>query len=286
MIIDMSMPDSTNHNVTDISDRLTANTSDETAKLEQFANTYLEDIRHAYNAREIHYTGRRNEEQSLIAGLLGDEADLYFDGATTTLFSLSEDGLGFTGNIIEPVRLEPVLQHALNGDGFEKLQEMKSAFRQVVVAIGIASLRMERDQTPTISGSQMVSMFELDHPKQLAVLNAIFSDFQELNTLRFGAKGSGLMRTLQLDPFAEDTKYQVDRDVIPKRQQREHLLDTPYREIHHQSEIPAVHVSGKMSPAEYRKLRQQFRDIDKSLFDKIVGFHQGARKYLEEQFSH
>ncbi len=242
---------------------------------------YLNTIRQAYQEEQIHYTGRRSEEQQTVAQLLSEEAEGFIDGGAR-LMAIGHP-IGVEGDVAEYIGTE------LGEEYREKFLDMRGAFSQLYVAMGIASLRMERDDVHTSTGQTVHSLIELPDEDRKSILEQLFADFQDLNLLRYGAKGSGIPKKIfiEYDEYGAEVYHETDKDLkLNPRRLWQGMLAKKYREeiAEDDDSIPAVHVAGKMSPDEYRRLRKSYPDMQKDKFDTITGLSQNARQKLYKHY--
>lgn len=239
------------------------------------ADQYIDTVRNAYRHGVITYVGKRNEDQQLIAELISDEANQYLDMQASS-------ALSFSGvSVANPHESNQIAADLLDEQDAESYKEMRDSFRQVAVAIAIATERGEgRHDT---KGRKINSLIGLSDEDRVKFYDSLFSDFQDLNALRFGASGSGVRETRFVGlPDEETNEYQtifVDPDKqTPERASGSRLVKGYREEMMGRWLITAA---GKLSPSEYMSLRKEFPETDKSDFDRIVSSSRDAEAALE-----
>lgn len=224
------------------------------------ANDYINVVRNEYRVGHGEYRGRRNPEQQIIAEVTSDEADQLVDG-----FTLSVLALGGLAQIPHDADEYSIGNHTWS--------DFKSEYRRLLVGFAVMTNRLERDGHGVASYSEMT---EQDRHKVASIL---FSDFMLHNSLRFGVETSGVHRSKRVDN--EDGGIDVvyfDKDAA--RSDREIERNMAHRSY---TTGPATHPAGKLSPSEYKRLRREFPEEEKDMFDQIIGFSRHAAEALRER---
>lgn len=243
------------------------------------AKDYLAQVREAYQDNILKYEGRRSEDQAVIAECLSDEADEHIN-----------IGLAAFSNMKSPLppteaRIEKHISSQEEGERyFEIFNQMKAAFRQVYVAIGISTMRAEEGNIVDTDKKPIRSLWGLSNEERIEVMQQLFNDFQEHNALQFGAIGSGAKKRVMHGELDEDGNYvyvEVDRDKVSIDRLLGVMATTPYTygTIGHS---PLVHTAGKLSPADRNSLRREYPDVPKDVFDRLVNSHRDPGKKLAE----
>lgn len=226
----------------------------------QQAEQYIQSVREHYRADHGEYRGRRNPEQQAIAEMTADEARLLFDGAVAGILAL-------TSGVELPPDYE---EHERAGHTWA---QFRGEYERLMAGFGVLTNRLNRD------GYEVPSYIELSDADRIKVASAMFGDFLEHNGLWFGATGSGVKRSSRR--HTDDGEVEVvisDKDKAKNDREIEKNMRT--REY---SSGVATHVAGKMSPAEYVKLRKAYPEMDKDEFDRAVGFYTNAKEEFEER---
>lgn len=246
---------------------------------------YLETVFSLYREDKADYRGRRDEDQQFIAEYAAEEADEFFDQALLGVLALRNTLTPDKKLFIKP---DEQAEREITLGNFEdgaSLQDMRSAWRQLWVGFNILTNRLHRDSSEfTSAGNKEVfSMVEADKE---AVKQELFGNFQELNALRFGAKGSGVHRNrwdINLDS-GEPEKIRVDADKarynkdIANNAARRGYTVKPRKEGHQ----GAIHPAGKMKPEEFTALRRQYPEVDMDKFARDAAYLKDIAKYYEE----
>jgi hypothetical protein len=250
---------------------------------------YLETVVGLYRESDGDYRGRRNEDQQLIAEYASEEADEYFDGALLGTLSLARI---MNLSLIVPTVPEEDAQRQITlgdlADG-ESLHEMRSAWRQLWVGMNVITNRLKRD-SEIFNAQGYPELFEMSEPNKKAFIDKLFGNFQELNALRFGAKGSGVRRTKlipDIDGGGEPERVKFDPDVAKTLGGiANNAARRKYRVKHNANDEeagPAIHAAGKLTPEEFIELRKEFpeEDMDRFAFD-VAYSKDAALKYRGE----
>lgn len=231
----------------------------------QQARELVNRVRELYRDDRGSYAGRRDENQALIAEVAGDEARLIVDGALTLGAAAVPMGVY---NAAKPL---PVDYEDREYAGV-KWSEFRSEFERLLVGFGVLTNRLHN------KGEAIPSYLEMDDRKRHMIASVLFTDFLEHNALRTGAEGSGAMRSRRR--YTEDggVEYIVhDKDVASsEREIRQNIADRGYH-----SGV-AMHAAGKISPADYRRLRNQYSEVPKDQFDMAASFYRDFEQYLAE----
>jgi len=245
------------------------------------AHDYIDSVRDAYRHGNITYVGTRNEDQQLIAGLIADEVNQYLDLQTSAVLSMS--GV----EIKNPYEGTIVAEDMLDSEDRKSYSEMRDAFRQLTVAIAIATERAERDGKRDTHGNRITSLLGLSDESRVAFYDALFSDFQELNALRFGAAGSGVKQHRLIGAPDPDTNEYQTVEVDPDKQDLTRVVGSRrakgYRENMMKDGRWLISAAGKVSPNEYIALRKEFPEVDKSEFDRVISSSRNAEAVLVGQ---
>mgnify|MGYP005615927129 CR=1 FL=1 len=229
------------------------------------AHAYLETIREHYLADHSDYRGTRNEEQSLIAELTSDEAQLLVDGVAAGVLAL--------GGATMPDNYETSVSKA-----DYKWEDFRREFERVLVGIGVISHRLNRD------AYGVKSYADMNAHDRMQVASALFSDFLALNALRFGTDTAGLQKkkAVRFDTddggvetkiiVSEKDKAQTEAELVVNMNKRGY---TSTNNGH-----PTTHTAGKMSPETYTRLRKAYPEMEKDKFDDMVGFVKDAENAL------
>jgi len=222
------------------------------------AHAYVETVRGLYRDGEASYSGRRNGDQQIIAELAGEEARIIVDGAANLVSILTRTEL-------------PENYQDVNYAGI-KWSEFSGEFERLLVGFGVITNRIHRDH-PNVA-----DYLELEEPERLKAASVLFGDFLAHNALRFGVDGSGI-RQSAFGRSTEDGKVVRvvrDKDVVrSERELRENIVTRKY------SSGVSTHAAGKMSPADYVRLRREFPEVDKDQFDVAAGGYRSFEEYLE-----
>lgn len=113
--------------------------------------------------------------------------------------------------------------------------------------------------------------------------SVLLGDFLTHNALRFGTDSVGNPRSIHKrvhteDGGIEDVVHIVDADRA--RNDREIQRNIATRSF---TSGVATHPAGKISPADYRRLRKEYPEVDKDRFDYAISFCTDVFKFLEEQ---
>lgn len=233
----------------------------------QQAHDYVDLAREHYRNEHAAYKGTRNEEQQLIAELTSEEAHLLVDATALGVISVLHQGT------VEPPK---DYDHEVTKGDFN-WENFKDEFSRLLVGFAILTHRLERDGFGVPSYADMPA----DDRKKAA--SALFGDFLQHNAYRFGVDTAGLKTTTRKSKHTEDGGIEVVRTVIDKDEARndreivQNMLSRGY------STGVAAHAAGKISPAEYVRLRREFPEMNKDNFDRDVSFYSNARKQFESQ---
>lgn len=231
------------------------------------AHEYVESVRTHYRAGNGEYRGRRTEDQQLAAMVTADEARLILDGVaavTTTLVSngrkieIPEDGS------------EPIT-------GGYSWNQFRSEFMRLMVGFAVITHRLERDNF------NIKAYADLPGSDKTLVASVLLGDFLKHNALRFGVDSVGIKRSTYRTRHTEDggvEKIVVISDIDHAK--NEQTIERNIRERgFHSGE--SLHPAGKISPYAYRKLREEYPEMDKDAFDYAVSFYQDVYMQLAAQ---
>lgn len=228
---------------------------------------YIETARSFYRQGKAEYRGRRNPEQQAIAELTAEEAHLMVDGVALGFVALA------SGRTVEPpVDYETEVTKA----GFT-WDEFRGEFSRLLVGFAVMTNRLSRD-TPSFGRPAYI---ELPEEERQHVANNLFSDFLAHNALRFGVDASGVKGTIPKTHYTDDGDAIHERIIVDKdeaRSEREIAQNMVKRKY---NSGVATHPGGKISPAEYKKLRREFPEMPKDQFDDAVSFYTDVRHELE-----
>lgn len=253
-------------------------------------NEYLSEVFKLYRADEADYRGTRNEEQQFIAEYASEEADEHFDKLVLGIDAL-RSVVGGTPKDLAITDQKPEDDVRLGDfDEAVTLREMRDSWRQLWVGMNVLTNRLHRDNAE-FKHRRYPEIFEMSADNKDALIDQVFSNFQDLNALRFGAKGSGLMRTKRrFDEDMEPVEERFDKDKAQtERQLNENAAKRRYSATSKKSghEVrTAVHPAGKMTPEEFVGLRKQYPEVDMDRFAYDAAFLKDMAAFYAEQESH
>lgn len=223
---------------------------------------YIDSVRYLYRAGHGEYRGQRNEDQKMIAEIYGEEADNFIDTITTNTLELLNPN-------------EPAILPETTKLGKLTWAEYRASFRQLVVGFGIITNRLVREGK--LHEPELQDLPQEDSTK---VISQLFTDFQELNALRFGVSGSNIVRPRwRKNPKNHGKVERMPVDIDLATDDTEMTKLASERTYNEES---AIHTAGKMSAAEYITLRQFYNEVEKKKFDDIAGFAIDAAEKLEK----
>lgn len=251
---------------------------------------YLRTVFSLYRQDQADYRGRRNEDQQVIAEISAEEADEYFDQALLGLNALASRAKTSKDVFVLPATSAEEATYTLGNirDG-ASLKDMRDAWRQLWVGVNVLTNRLGRD-SEEFSRAGLREVVELDPTDQKALKDTLFSNFQDLNALRFGAAGSGIRRHRYVtDPDTmRPKKIQVDGDIAPSAAAlAENAQNRGYaakRSADHPT--TSLHAAGKMTPEEFVGLRQQYPEVAMDQFAHDASFLKHMAAYYEQSESH
>lgn len=221
------------------------------------ANEYVESVREHYRNEHGAYRGRRNPEQQIIAEITSDEAHRLVDGALLGMLSI-------WGSVDLPQDYEET------EIGNHTWRDFRSEFGRLLVGFAVLTNRLERD------GYDVFGYANLHEQDRMKAASVLLSDYMAHNALRFGVDTSGVMRSKRVpndDGYMDVVFYDIDM-AKHQREIERNIADKSF------SSGPATHPAGKISPAEYKRLRKEFPEVDKDKFDYIIGFYSDAGEAL------
>lgn len=231
----------------------------------QQAEDYVENVREHYRLEHGSYQGNRNEEQHLIAEVTADEARLIVDGVMAGMLAL--------GSTTLPSDYESEVEKG----GF-KWGQFRYEYEKLLVGFGVITNRLHKN------GYAVPEYSELGFEDRMKTASVLLSGFIKHNALRFGIDTSGVHKTERKrvydDIEGEMTTISsiVDKDKVKsERELHQNMSTRKYRSGE------AAHPVLKISPEEYQKLRKEFPEIDKDVFDQIISHYRNARNELESR---
>lgn len=231
------------------------------------AEHYIEAVRDHYRNEHGAYSGRRNEEQQLIAEVTTDEARTVVDGVLLGLYALS-------GNV--NVELTPELEESVEVGG-TTWKNYRGEFERLLVGFGVITNRLHRD------GFEVPSYADLRAEDRLKAASVLFSDFMRHNSLRFGIETAGLHRSQIKRRHTEDGEVAVSSVIYdPDRAQNDTEIQKNMRKRGYTTDV-AAHPALKISPEEYLRLRKEYPEIDKDDFDRDISFYINVRQRYEDR---
>jgi hypothetical protein len=169
---------------------------------------------------------------------------------------------------------------------------MRNAWRQLWVGLSILTHRLKRD-SEAFGQTGFPELFEMSEVNKSRVIGTLFNNFQELNALRFGVKGSGVRRTHRehnddggMDAYTYDKDLALDKKKLIRddRVVAENAARRGYTAKRDKSQaLGAVHPAGKMFPEEFTKLRRRFAEVDMDDFAQDVAFLKNVAEYYQRE---
>ena len=226
------------------------------------ASDYMESVRAHYRAGHGNYSGRRNEEQQIIAEITADEARTIVDGVAVGL-------LAVTGAEISEDYEESVTM------GGHAWKDFRGEFERLLVGVGVLTNRLERD------GYDVKGYADMGVGDRMKVASVLFSDFLTHNALRFGTETVGIHKSVRKTVHTEDGGIEHQVKIVDKdKPQSKHELERNMKKRGFATDVSA-HPAGKISPAKYRELRRAYPEMDKDAFDRDISFY----KNVEAEFA-
>ena len=248
-------------------------------------NDYIETVLNLYRQDEGDYRGRRaGGDQELIAELSTEEADEYFDTVIIGLTGISR-AVGHTKNpFVKPSEAGEADVRLGKLDDSVSLKDMRASWRQLWTGFSVLTHRLKRDSTE-FQQTGLPELFFMDGDNKALLMSKMFSNFQDLNALRFGVQGSNVMRNRWVadEITGRPVKKRVDADIAPDAATvAQNAATRHYNAITGKGDdaIMAVHAAGKMTPKEFKALRRLYPEVDMDRFA-----HDAARsKYLAKHY--
>lgn len=248
---------------------------------------YLHTVIDLYRQDEADYRGRRNEDQELIAELAAEEADEYFDKALISVMDFHKlANPGVRSEVVVKPDEATEAEITLGGlkDGVS-LRDMRNSWRQLWVGMSVITNRLKRDSSE-FQTSGLQELFDMDGKNKGHVMDSLFSNFQDLNALRFGAKGSGVQRTKIIPNMdgGEPRRVRVDADKAETDiGVANNAARRKYNATREDSRGPgAMHPAGKMFPEEFTQLRKEHPQVDMEHFAHDVAYMKNVGQFYEE----
>ncbi len=231
------------------------------------AEQYIETVREHYRNEHGAYSGRRNEEQQLIAEVTADEARTIADGVLLGLYALS-------GNV--DIEMTPELEENVQVGGY-KWKDYRGEFERLLVGFGVITNRLNRD------GFEVPSYADLRAEDRSKAASVLFSDFMRHNALRFGIETAGLHRSNVKRRHTEDGGIEVVSTIYdPDKARSDTEIERNVKKRGYTTDV-AAHPALKISPEEYLRLRKEYPEIDKDDFDRDISFYINTRKEYENR---
>ena len=246
---------------------------------------YLRTVIDLLRQDEADYRGHRNDDQKAIAELASSEADEYFDKVLITVLDLNRIMDPTARIAIKPNDEVAEAQVVLGGikDGVT-LRDMRNSWRHLWVGINVLTNRLYRD-SQNFKDAGLVELFEMDEKNKLKFMDTLFSNFQDLNALRFGAKGSGVKAhkiVYDLDG-GEPQRIAFDRDkATSDKDIANNAARRKYNAFRTETSRPSTHPAGKLFPEEFIELRRQFPEVDMDKFARDVAYSKDVTKFYED----
>lgn len=244
------------------------------------ASDYLDTVRAMYRNDEADYRGQRSPEQKLIAGQAAEQADTYFDSAVLgvlAIATMNKDEEAFIDAV--PSTAEERTTTLGGAENAVTLTEMRDAWRQVWTAMSVMTNRLERDSA-RFKARDLQAINNLPEADRTVLMQTLFNQFQDVNSLRFGVQGFGLSRTRRMhneDGGIDEFKYDPDvateqRGVSANAARRRYTVKARSGE----EGGNAVHTVGKLSPKELVELRREFPEVEADEFFTTTSFRKNA----------
>jgi hypothetical protein len=231
------------------------------------AQLYVESVRSHYRDRHAEYSGKRTEEQQIIAMVIADEAQLLIDGVASATMALAS-----TGRTTEAPEesSEPIT-------GGYSWDQFRGEFARAMVGFAVITNRLDRDQF----GVKGYADLAID--ERVKVASILLADFLAHNAYRFGVDGVGIPESIVSKRHTEDGEVErtvtvVDKDIArSEREIEQNMRNRGY------ASASAAHAAVKISPSDYRALRIEYSEMDKDRFDYAVSFCRNVFEFLEQQ---
>lgn len=254
---------------------------------------YLRTVIDLYRQDEADYRGRRNEDQEVIAEIASQEADEHFDAVFLSVFALTKVlRPGVADTFVPPTEDDERDVTLGNLKDGASLKDMRNAWRQLWAGLSILTHRLKRD-SQAFEQTGYPELFEMSEENKSRVIGKLFSNFQDLNALRFGVRGSGVRRTHRqhnddggIDEYTYDKDLALDRKrkTLDDRKVAENAARRGYTAKRDKSQaLGAIHPAGKMYPEEFVGLRKKFAEVDMDDFAQDVAFLKDVAKYYNRE---
>jgi hypothetical protein len=222
-----------------------------------------------------YYSGRRNEEQQMIAEFTSEEAHLLIDGVALGVLSLGgieSDGETIVDRDGDLIELDDIEKAG------HTWKDVRTEFARLLVGVGVMTNRLERD------GHLDHSYANMQTSDRIKVASVLLGDFFTHNALRFGVEGSGVRGVQHKKIYTDDggVTQQVIIDPDKDKAKTEAGIDANMQNRGLFSD-DATHPAGKISPAKYKELRKAHPEIDKDKFDQGASYYTNFEEYLNER---